>query len=214
MTASQRARGRPGLSADLVMETAIRLARTEGLGRLTMRRIAHELQTAPMSLYRHVADREALLLGMLDVVAEGIELPPVHRNPRAELEELMTALHDGFCRDPWVVQVLATEGLASPRILPLVERMFVALRSAGLEVLEVAAGYACLVHYAYGEVLVSHHDRPDQYARRMVRAADAQQYPAIAEIVRELPIGAPRDYFTMNLHRLLDGLLPQTPPQS
>jgi AcrR family transcriptional regulator len=30
-----------------------------------MRRVADELDTAPMSLYRHVADREDLLLGML-----------------------------------------------------------------------------------------------------------------------------------------------------
>lgn len=208
MTASPPARARPGLSPDVVVRTAIGLARAEGLNRLTMRRIAQELSTAPMSLYRHVADREALLLGMLDVVADGIELPPIAAAPRAEIENLMTGLHDGFRRDPWAVQVLATEGLASPRILPWVERMFAALRTAGLTVPEVAAGYACLVHYAYGEVLVAHHDRPDQYARRMVRAADPQQYPAVAEIVRELPIDAPRDYFATNLGRLLDGLLP------
>lgn len=207
MTASPRAR--PGLSPELVVETAIRLARAEGLGRLTMRRIALELNAAPMSLYRHVADREALLLGMLDVVADGIELPPVAADPRTELEGLMAVLHDGFRRDPWVVQVLATEGLASPKILPWVERTVGALRAAGLGVPEVAAGFACLVHYAYGEVLVSHHDRPDQYARRMVRAADPQRFPAIAEVVRELPFGAPRDYFTANLGRLLDGLLPK-----
>lgn len=59
----------------------------------------------------------------------------------------MTAGHDGFRRDPWVVQVLLVDGLASPLILPVVERICLALERAGLTGRDVAAGHALLWHY-------------------------------------------------------------------
>ena len=56
------------LSRDLVLETAVSLADHEGLGALSMRRLGQELGVEAMSLYHHVANKEALLDGMVDAV--------------------------------------------------------------------------------------------------------------------------------------------------
>ena len=56
------------LSRDLVLETAVSLVDHEGLGALSMRRLGQELGVEAMSLYHHVANKEALLDGMVDTV--------------------------------------------------------------------------------------------------------------------------------------------------
>lgn len=171
-----------------------------------MRRIAEELGNSPMALYRHVADREQLLLAMLDDVAAGIVLPDPVDDPRTELSAIMTAAHAAFRRDPWVVQVLLVDGLASPLILPVMERLFRALERGGLTGRDAAAGYALLWHYLYGESISTQHDRPDTFGRQMVRGA-VGGFPALARVVAALPPDADRDFFAENLQRLLRGLL-------
>jgi AcrR family transcriptional regulator len=194
---------RAALAAATIVDTALRIARAEGIAAVSMRRLAEELDTSPMSLYRHVDDREDLLLQMLDVVADNVGSPPRSGTPRERLRSIMIALHAAFRRDPWVVQVLAVDGLASPRILPVVDAMFAALADAGLSVAQASSAYALLLQFSFGEVLMSHHDAEDSYARRLVRAADPAQFPHLARIVT----ADRRDYFDDNLDRVLDGLL-------
>src|SRR5215468_10419881 len=64
---------RPGLSADAIVEAAIRVADAEGLEAVSMARVAHELGFTTMSLYRHVASKEELLQLMWNGSATGAE---------------------------------------------------------------------------------------------------------------------------------------------
>jgi AcrR family transcriptional regulator len=194
------------LSRNRIVATAAAIARSEGIAAASMRRVADELESSPMALYRHVADRQELLLAMLDDVAAAVVLPEVADDPRTELTAIMTAAHEAFRRDPWVVQVLVVDGLASPLILPLIERLFTALERGGLTGRDVAAAHALLWHYLYGESLSTHHDRPDTFGRQMGRAA-AAHFPAIGRVAASLPPETDRDFFPENLDRLLTGLL-------
>lgn len=196
----------PWLDRDTIVTEALGLAREEGLAAVSMRRLAEGLGVSPMSLYRHVADREDLLLQMLDVVADAVGTPPVGEPPRATLTAIMHALHRAFRRDPWVVQVLATEGLASPRILPAVDAAFGALLAAGLSTVQTRAAFALLLEFAYGEVLVALHDDGDSYGRRMMRDVDPQRFPHLAAVVADQGFDH-RDHFADNLESVLDGLL-------
>ncbi|MFC5995250.1 TetR/AcrR family transcriptional regulator [Pseudonocardia hispaniensis] len=200
-------KGRGRLDRPTIVAAAIAVARTEGLSAVTMRRIADELGCGPMSLYRHVADRDALVLEMLDVVAAGIEVPPPVTEPRAELVAVLTAVHAALAVEHWAVLPLVIERLASPRILPLVERVFVALARAGVAGRDVVAVNQLLWQFVYGELLWTHHDRPATFARQMVHNASSEQYPALAAAVRDLP-DVVTDHFDQNLRRLLDGVLP------
>lgn len=199
------------LSRDAVVQAAVRLARREGIDALSMRRVADEIGTAPMSLYRHVADRQALLLAMLDDVLASLELPAVHRDPVVELSALLRAIHRVLRAEPWVTHLVVVEGMASPAVMPVVERIFAALASAGVPDGDLPAVYSLLWHYVEGEAMAAHHDRPDTFARRMFAEAvhDAPSaFPVVGRVSRAQVAPAPRDYFEANLQRLLTGVLP------
>src|SRR5687767_4068574 len=137
-------KGRGLLDRQAIVAAALAVARTEGLSAVTMRRIADALGCGPMSLYRHVARRDALL----------------------------------------PVLPLVAEGLASPRILPVIDRAFSALMRSGLSGRSRVAVHQMLWQYVFGELLWTHHDRPDSYGKRMVRGAPPDAFPAIADAVR------------------------------
>src|SRR5215813_1551407 len=63
---------RAGLTRDLVFRTGVRIADEGGIAALSMRRLAQELGVEAMSLYHHVADKEQLLNGMVDLVASEV----------------------------------------------------------------------------------------------------------------------------------------------
>jgi AcrR family transcriptional regulator len=68
-----RRTSRTPLSKTRVIAEAVALADADGIGALTMRRLADRLQVEPMSLYHHVANKEEILDGMVDVVFGEIE---------------------------------------------------------------------------------------------------------------------------------------------
>jgi AcrR family transcriptional regulator len=207
VTAGGLRRGPGLLDRPSIVAVALGVARTEGLDALTMRRIADELGRSPMSLYRHVADRQALVLAMLDEVAAQIVLPAPVNDPRADITAVLHAAHAAMREDAWVVTALVRDGLASPLILPVVERLFAALARAGLLGERALSAHQLIWEFAYGELLVSHHDRPDAWNRRMMRESDPVAYPALHAAMRAAPATPPADRFAAHLQILLDGLL-------
>jgi AcrR family transcriptional regulator len=205
-------RGYGRLDRGDITAVAIGIARAEGIRALTMRRVADELGCAPMSLYRHVADRQALLLAMLDDVAARIDLPEPVDDPAAEITALMLAAHRVMAADAWVVTVLVVDGLASPLVLPLVERLVGALARAGLDGRRALAAHALLWQFTYGELLTTHHARVDAWNRRMVLGSDPQRFPRLHAALGELdPDGGPERY-PHDLALVLRGLLEQGDP--
>jgi AcrR family transcriptional regulator len=209
-----RRRGAGLLDLPTIVDVALGIARTEGMAALSMRRIADELGRSPMALYRHVADRQALVLAMLDAVAARIEVPPRREEPRAEITALLHAVHAAVQGEPWVVAALVQEGLASPRILPVIDRVFGALARAGFHGRAAMSAHMLLWEFAYGELLTSHHDRPDAWNRVMVRESDPELFPDLHAAVREAaraPGERPPELFGVHLQVVLDGLLGPAP---
>jgi AcrR family transcriptional regulator len=200
-------RPRRRLDRDTIVAEALRLVRAEGIEAVTMRRLADELGSGPMSFYRHVADRQALLIAMLDAVAQGIRLPPAVGDPRSEITAVFTAIHDALRQDHWATQLIVGEKLAGPSILPAIERIYAALRAAGLTPRDTAVAYALLWQYTAGELLDRHHVTADSYSQRMVREADPDTYPRLMESINAFPPGPAGDWFTESFQRILDGLL-------
>lgn len=205
-----RRRGAGLLDLPSIVDVALGIARTDGMAGVTMRRVADELGRSPMALYRHVADRQALVLAMLDAVAARIQVPDPHPDPRTEITALLHAVHTAVRGEPWVVHALVQDGLASPRILPVVDRIFAALARAGIRGAAALSAHMLLWEFAYGELLTSHHNRPDTWNRTMVRESDPALFPALHAAVREAGRGpgerAP-ELFGPHLDTILDGLL-------
>jgi AcrR family transcriptional regulator len=209
-TAARRGYGR--LDRPTIVAVPLAIARAKGLPAVTMRAIAEELGSSPMALYRHVADREALVIAMLDAVAADIDVPPPCDDPRTEIISLVSAVHHVLHKDPWAVSVQVIEGLASPVVLPVVDRLFAALFAAGLTPADAGAASRIIWDYTYGELLGSHHDQPDHYRRRMVREADPQRYPALAKAVRASPPEGVGEQFPLGIEIVVDGLLARLGP--
>ncbi|MDT0345711.1 TetR/AcrR family transcriptional regulator [Streptomyces litchfieldiae] len=212
MTSSRRPttrRPRRQLNRTAIVAEALRLVRAEGLAAVTMRRLAEELGTAPMSLYRHVEDRQALLIAMLDEVAQSVSrsVPPPVADPRSEITAVLTAIHDALRQDPWAVRLIVSQRLAGPSILPLLERLFAALGTAGLSPRDSMVAYGLLWQYTAGELLHTHPETTGNFAAEMTRAASPETYPALAAAMAAFAAGPPGDWFPENLQRLLDGLL-------
>src|SRR3954468_18584982 len=103
------------LGAAAIVAAAIAVADAEGLAALSMRRVAAELGAAPMSLYRHVRDKDQLLLSMIDAAIAEVALPEPPDDWRAGLEIAARALWAGFRRHPWLPSALS---LTRPQLLP------------------------------------------------------------------------------------------------
>src|ERR1700741_3108598 len=81
--ASQRPRGRPPrIDREAVLDTAIGLHDAEGVGALTMRRLASELGVSAMTPYRHVGSKDELLMVLVDRLAARLACPARPRGPQ------------------------------------------------------------------------------------------------------------------------------------
>src|SRR5215469_8552661 len=100
---------RPALSLSRIVDAAVRVADAEGLDAVSMGRVAAELGTATMSLYRHVSAKEELLTLMVDAAWGPVSDGPASDGPapgegwRAGLARWAWALRAGARRHPWVV---------------------------------------------------------------------------------------------------------------
>ena len=106
----------PDLGRGRILRAAVRIADAEGLDALSMRRVAAELGTGAMSLYRHVPGKEELLLLMRDAAFGEFPLPPVPpRGWRAQLEVSSRSLWALYRRHPWVARTTSlTRPYAGP----------------------------------------------------------------------------------------------------
>lgn len=119
-------RSRPPLTRDRIVEVALEIVDADGLDGLTMRRLGSELGVDPMLVYRHIADKDALLDLVLERVRAGMAVP---QPPSEDLAELFETIFVEYHR------VLA----AHPNVIPLATRRTDLARPSGLEQL-VASG--------------------------------------------------------------------------
>lgn len=126
-----------GPDRDRVVRTAIAIADAEGLTGLSMRRLAGELGIPTMSVYRHVADKEELILLMMDEVM-GANPPPALSPStdgwRACLEALARSQWGMYRRHTWLAQAVSfTRPLLAPNAMAHTEWAMAALDASGFD---------------------------------------------------------------------------------
>ncbi|MFJ4183755.1 TetR/AcrR family transcriptional regulator [Kitasatospora sp. NPDC089509] len=212
----RKATGRPPrISREEVVGTARRIVAEEGVGKLTMRRLAGEIGSTPMALYHHVRNKEELLVLLLDDYAaralRPVELPA---DPRERVLAAATAIHDALAACPWIVEVLAADDLFSTHALWYVERIVDGLVDCGLSPERAAQGYRAIWYYTTGEIVVrataaerrAGDDRPT-YREQVFAALDPAEYPRLAQVAgRWEPVTA-QDAYGDGLNALVTGLL-------
>lgn len=132
---SQSTERRRGLDPDVIVESALDIADTEGLDAVTIRRLAQEHQVTPMALYRHFKDKDDILQALADRLLADVVLPevddrPWHEQMRSTLAALIVALRP----HPDVAHLTSPRLLTSAPGLALAERCLVLLVSGGFAI--------------------------------------------------------------------------------
>jgi AcrR family transcriptional regulator len=153
--APRRAATDQALTLERIVAAAMGVADAEGLAAVSMRRVAAELGVATMSLYRHVSDKDALLMQMLDAVFARSPLP----------EELPDGWRDRLAlaarlwwqtsrRHPWLVPAMSvTRPQAVPSAMPFTELILATLHAEGLDLATALTACLALFNYVRGTAL-------------------------------------------------------------
>lgn len=203
------------LSREAVLRAAIDLADAEGLGALTMRRLAAHLGVEAMTLYYHVANKADILSGMVDLVEREFTLPAMGAGDwKAELRRSAISTHDVLVRHRWAAALMLSTTAPLPGRMRYMDAILRTLREAGFSPDLTDLAYHTLESHVTGFTLwqvgmdLDPATLPD-LAAAFLRDVSAGDYPYVVEHIeqhlRERPDGGPST-FEFGLDLVLDGL--------
>jgi AcrR family transcriptional regulator len=194
------------LTRPIVVAAGRRVAEAEGVGGLTIRRVAAELGAAPMAIYRHVKDKQELVLALLDDVAEG--LPPLPAagagRPQERLVAAFAAVDAYLARHVWVVEILREGRVFAPRAAALFVWTLDRFAELGFDDRAGTDAYTQLWWYVLGHLSYLPGVAPDRRAARTDLLASS-----VADPERVLRAVASFDHqaaFLSGLRALVDAL--------
>lgn len=217
MTKQQPPRVR--LNRERVLAAAVALADADGLDALSMRNLADHLEVVPMALYKHVANKDELLDGVVDVVIGEIDPPDGSLSWKAAVRARVLAAREVLLRHPWVRPVIESRTNRTPAVLGYMDSTAGMFIGGGLSpdlthhVMHALGnriwGFSPELFQASGATTVESIDLEAQQA--MVREL-ADQFPNIVQIVIAATEGDPSQVgcdeqfeFEFALDLLLDG---------
>ena len=198
-----------------MLRTALRLADRSGIDSLSMRRLGQELGVEAMSLYNHVASKDDLLDGLIDLVFAEILVPPADAGWRTAMRERAVSAREVLKRHPWALGVMESRSRPGPANLRHHDAVLAALRTAGFSVEMAAHAYSLLDAYIYGFTLnelslpLDTHEAVAGVAEQILEENPAGAYPYLAEMVADIVMKPGYDYgdeFEYGLDVILDGL--------
>jgi AcrR family transcriptional regulator len=213
--ADPNAASRAPLSRELVLRAAVALADRGGIGSLSMRKLAQELGVEAMSLYHHVAGKDAILDGIVDVVFGEIELPTGEVDWKEAMRRRAVSAREALRRHPWATALMESRSTPGPANLRHHDAVLGILRKAGFSVELAAHAYSLFDAYIYGFALqetslpFSTPEETAEVARSIMAEFPADQYPHLTEIAVEHVLQPGYDYgneYRFGLELILDGL--------
>ncbi len=203
------------LSRDRIIKAAMTVADESGLAGLTMRSLADELQVTPMSMYRYIDGKEALLVAMVDIVFAEMGAPTVGNEWHQEMWEHAHSARRTLLHHPWALGLVDTPTDPGPATLARHDAVIGTLRAAGFSIPLTAHAFAAFDAYVYGFVLQEvslplHEDQPDHETIQAVALEAAfEGLPHLKELSIEhfiLDGYQFGDEFDFGLNLVLDGL--------
>lgn len=195
-----------------VLHAGITLADREGFDALSMRALASELGVVPMALYKHVADKDDLVGGMIDTLVEGYDAPPPSAPWRDAVRAQILAARRTLEQHPWLRPAIESRTQRTPAVLAYMNALAGRLIEGGLSVDLTHHAMHALGHRIWGfspEAFdETDADAPPPDPELMRRAAQAYPYvfAIAADAAARNPSGACDDQseFEFTLDLLLD----------
>jgi AcrR family transcriptional regulator len=223
MDASVRSRSprtRPAkapLSEAAIVDAALAVAKADGVGAVTMRRVAAELDTGAASLYVYVQNRDELLRAMLDRVAASIPLvEPDPKHWREQVHDLLDGSREALESYPGLATVLPGEPLVSDGAIALIENLLGLVLAGGIAPQDAA--WACDILWLIVTATATESDvrrdlgqtLDDNFVERMrttFATLPPERYPNVVKHASELVAGDGGDRFRFAVDTFLDGLV-------
>lgn len=211
-----QARRRALLNRERVLHAAVRLADDAGIDGLSMRNLAQELGVVPMALYKHVANKDELIDGMVDVVVGEIDQPVTDADWESAVRQRILSARRALLRHPWAFRVIASRTSPTPAVLGYTDSIIGMFRTGGFSVDLTHHVMHALGRRMWGFTWELFDDSPslDADAQSAMRREMVGRYPHLAEIAMpvtgagESVVGRDCDQqfeFEFALDLLLDG---------
>jgi len=206
---------RAPLTRERVLAAAIDLADRDGIASLSMRKLAQELGVEAMSLYHHVASKDAILDGLIDLVFGEIDLPVGEADWKAAMRRRAISAREVLRRHPWATGLMESRSTPGPATLRHHDAVLGILRNAGFPLELAAHAYSLLDSYIYGFALqetslpFNTPEETAEVAQAMMAEFPADAYPHLTEIAVEHVLQPGYSYaseYLFGLDLILDGL--------
>ncbi|GAA2605290.1 TetR/AcrR family transcriptional regulator [Dactylosporangium fulvum] len=214
---------KPGLTLERIVAAGVKIAETEGLGAVSMGRVATELGAATMSLYRYVTAKGELLDLMVDAAAGQPPAAEPGEDWRSGLHRFAHAHLALLRRHPWVMRVAIGGPPVTPNQIAWMDRGLSILRGTGLREYEKLSTILTLIglvrHWAQitadmSAAAQAAGETSDEamlgYGQLLTRLVDPRRFPAVGDLIAsgilDLPAGDPDEDFEFGLERLMDGI--------
>ena len=185
-----------------------------GLEAFSMRPLAQGLGVVPMALYKHVANKDELLDGMVDSVFSEIELPSARLDWSSAMRNRAVSTREALKRHSWAIGLMESRR-PGPANLRNHNAVMGCLREAGFSFAMAVHAYSVQDAYIYGFALQERdlgfetaQSAGEAAQRRADTVGGLDDYPYLAEIVTKLPQTGfdSAVEFAWGLDLILDGL--------
>jgi len=198
-----------------VLHAAVALADESGSESLSMRKLGEAVGVEAMSLYHHVANKEDLLDGMIDVVFGEIDLPSGGEDWKTAMRQRAISARRVLSRHGWAIGFMASRSSPGPVTLRHHDAVIGCLRDAGFSIELAAHAFSVLDSYIYGFALQERSlpfhtpEETAELAQDILAGFPADKYPHLAELTTQHVLRPGYDYgdeFEFGLDLILDGL--------
>jgi AcrR family transcriptional regulator len=210
---------REPLSRERVLRAAVALADAGGMDSLSMRKLGQELGVEAMSLYNHVANKDDVLAGIVETVADEIAAPAPDADWRTAIRATAISAHETLVRHPWAAGLWMRRGGGggrgeggSPR-MRFAETLLAGLEAGGFSPELIYRAFHTLQSYILGYTLQElrfpfETEELEAMAQRFLRDFPVDEYPHLAQHVRQHlePHAFLGTGFEFGLDLILDGL--------
>jgi AcrR family transcriptional regulator len=207
---------RTPLSRERVLRTAVEFVDANGIGTLSMRKLGEALGVEAMSLYNHVANKDELLDGMVDLVFAEIQLPDIGAGWKTAMRRRAESARQALGRHPWAINLMSTRTSPGPATLRHHDAVIGSLRAGGFSIAMTAHAFSLLDSYIYGFALQEAtlpmgdtEDETAEVAKMMMAQVSPDEYPHLTELTVEHILQPGYDYgdeFHFGIDLILDGL--------
>jgi len=197
-----------------VLGAAVGLADVAGIESLTMRKLGQELGVEAMSLYNHVANKDDILDGMVDLVFGEIDIPGGADDWKAAMRRRAISAHEALLRHPWATSLMQSRTKPGPATLRHHDSVLGSLRGAGFSVVMAAHAFSVIDGYVYGFALqqinipLQSREQVAEVGEDILRRLKGA-FPHLAEMITDHAMKPGYDYaaeFEFGLDLILDGL--------